>query len=167
MIALARKGALSPARALLYGTLTVGTLDLLDAIIFFGLRSGVFRPVRVCQSIASGLLGRSAFEGGAATAALGLALHFFIAFVIVAAFFLVSRRMTILRRHPFVVGPLYGLVVYVVMNDVVIPLSAIGSGTPPPLDILINGLLIHAFGVGLPSALFARAAGPAGAGPAS
>jgi hypothetical protein len=56
-------------------------------------------------------------------------------------------------------GILYGLAVYVVMNYVVIPLSAIGPRTAGiPLAVHINGVLIHAFGVGLPSALAARAA---------
>ena len=145
------------ARALLYGTLAVGVLDLLDALIFFGLR-GV-APIRVLQAIASGLLGRTAFGGGAATAVLGVVLHFFIAFCVVAVYLAASRRLSALARHPFVFGPLYGLAVYAVMNGVVLPLSAAGSG-PRPLPVLVNGLLIHAIGVGLPSALAARAAAP-------
>ena len=60
-----------------------------------------------------------------------------------------------------VVGILYGLAVYAVMNYLVIPLSAIGPRTTAtPLPVLANGLLIHMFGVGLPAALFARAAAP-------
>ena len=47
-------------RAILWGTLAVGTLDALDAIVFFGLR-GV-TPLRIFQSIASGLLGRAAYQ---------------------------------------------------------------------------------------------------------
>ncbi|MGH7525607.1 MAG: hypothetical protein ACREMX_02775 [Gemmatimonadales bacterium] len=146
-----------PARALLWGTLTVGLLDGLDAIVFFGYR-GV-TPVQVLQSIASGLLGRAAFEGGAATAALGALLHFFIAFAVVAAYHLASRWLPSLTRHPWSYGPLYGLFVYVVMNQVVVPLSAAVSG-PEALPVIINGLLIHALGVGLPAALFARASRP-------
>lgn len=52
---------LSPARAIVYGGLVVGTLDILDAVIFFGLWRGV-APIRIFQSIASGLLGRAAFQ---------------------------------------------------------------------------------------------------------
>ena len=63
-----------------------------------------------------------------------------------------------LRRRPFLTGPLFGLVAYGVMNYIVIPLSAAASGGTPPVPVLLNGLLIHAFGVGLPAALFARAA---------
>ena len=57
---------LSVGQALALGTLTVGVLDLLDAVIFFGLR-GV-PATAILQSIASGLLGPAAFDGGAATA---------------------------------------------------------------------------------------------------
>jgi hypothetical protein len=149
--------SLSPAQAVLLGTLTVGVLDLIDAMVFFGLR-GV-APVRILQSIAAGLLGRDAFRGGPATAALGALLHFFIAFGIVCVYYLVSRRLGILTRHPVLCGLLYGVLVLVIMNRVVIPLSAAVTG-PMSLPVLVNGLLIHALGVGLPSALFARAARP-------
>jgi hypothetical protein len=53
------------ARALGYGTLAVGTLDILDAFIFFGLRSGA-PPQRILQGIAGGL--PSAFAAAAARA---------------------------------------------------------------------------------------------------
>jgi hypothetical protein len=146
-------------RALLLGTLTVGVLDAADAMIFFGLR-GV-SPLRVLQSIASGLLGRAAFRGGLATAAMGTALHFFIAFAIVAGFFAASRRMPRLLRRPVVSGLGYGLLAYLVMSLVVVPLSAAPVG-PRTTAVVLNGILIHMLGVGLPAALFARAAaGPA------
>jgi hypothetical protein len=55
-------------------------------------------------------------------------------------------------------GLVYGLLVYAFMNLLVLPLSAAGGGGFPSPPVLANGLLIHALGVGLPSALFARAA---------
>jgi hypothetical protein len=149
---------LSPARAILYGTLVVGTLDISDALIFFGLRGAA--PVRIFHSIAAGLLGRDAARaGGRPTAFLGGFLHYFIAFGIVAVFYAASRKIPLLIRRPWLAGPLYGVLVYLFMNLVVIPLSAIGRlPFPPPPALLLNGLLIHIFGIGLPSALFARAA---------
>jgi hypothetical protein len=150
---------LSPGRALLYGTLVVGTLDALDAIVFFGLRSGA-TPLGIFRGIAAGLLGPSARSGGLPTALLGVALHYFIAFGIVATFFVASRYIPILHRAPVWTGLLYGIAAYVVMNVVVLPLSAIGRGGlswPPVVNaVVINGVLIHMFGVGLPSSLFAR-----------
>ena len=149
---------LTPAQAVLFGTLTVGTLDLLDALVFFGLR-GV-RPLRIPQSIASGLLGPAAFEGGLPTVALGVLLHYFIALVIVSLYYLASRRWPVLTRRPLLCGALYGVVAYGIMTFVVVPLSA-APMKPPSLPVVIaNGLLIHILGIGLPSALFARAARP-------
>ena len=145
-----------PMRAVALGTLTVGGLDLLDAIVFFGVRNGV-TPVRILHSIASGLLGRAAFAGGAWTAVLGAGLHLFIACCIVTTYYLASRRLRFLTSRPWLAGPLYGVLVYVIMNAVVLPLSAAAHGFPRT-PVLINGLLIHIFGVGIPAALFARAA---------
>jgi len=147
-----------PARAVLYGAAVVGTLDILDAFVFFGVRSGA-QPVRILQGIAAGLIGRpAAVQGGWATAALGLFLHYFIAFGIVLIYVSVSRVVPVLARRPLLFGPLYGIAAYFVMNLVVVPLSRIGGSFGPPLPVLANGLLIHMFGVGLPSALAAAAA---------
>jgi hypothetical protein len=146
-------------RALVFGGLAVGILDGLDAIVFFGLRSGA-TPMRVFQGIASGVMGGSAITGGWPAALLGVALHFSIAFTIVLVFLLASRRLAALTRAPVLWGLVYGIAVYLVMNRIVIPLSAIGSSAWPPVPVLINGLLIHMFGVGLPASLAARAAAP-------
>ena len=143
-------------RALLVGTLTVGILDILDAIVFFGLRGAP--PIRILQSIAAGVLGRASFAGGWSTAALGLALHFFIAFVIVVVFLAASRLLPVLTRHAVAAGLIYGIAAYLVMTFVVVPASAAGGGGAPAWPVAINGVLIHMFGVGLPASLAARAA---------
>src|SRR5258707_913247 len=116
---------LRASRAILYGTLVVGTLDAIDALVFFGLRSGA-TPVRIFQGIAAGWLGRATYAGGLRTAALGVATHYGIAFGIVLTYFVVSRRVHLLTRHPIPCGIVYGLPAWLVMNRVVIPLSAIG-----------------------------------------
>ena len=151
---------MTPRRALVTGGLVVGVLDILDAFIFFWLRSGV-RPMRILQAISAGVLGRdAAVAGGAATAALGLALHFVIAFGIVMVLYLAARQMPSLVRNPLAAGAVYGVIAYIVMNYVVLPLSATpgGGGMIPATPVLVNGLLIHIFGVGIPAALAARAA---------
>jgi len=140
-------------RAILSGGLVVGILDGLDAVIFFGLR-GV-RPIRIFQAIASGLLGRAAFTGGIRTALLGVLCHFFIATGIVAVYYAASRKVDVMRRQPIASGMAFGVIAYLVMNYVVIPLSAVAPGGPKPLAVVANGLLIHMFGVGIPAALFA------------
>ncbi len=150
--------SLTVSRAIGYGGLVVGVLDIMDAFIFFGLRGAT--PARILQAIAAGVLGRErAVAGGWQTAALGLLLHFFIATVIVAIFVFASRRWPWLLRAPVATGLAYGVVAWLVMNFIVVPLSAAG-GPNLRLPIVINGVLIHMFGVGLPAALFARAAAP-------
>jgi hypothetical protein len=146
------------ARAILLGTLIVGTLDITDAIVFFGITRSV-RPIRIFQSIAAGLLGRPAFSGGIPTAVLGGFLHYFIAFSIVTTYFFASKKFAELRKHFVLCGLLYGVLVYCFMYRVVLPLS---MASPVPFSWLgfSNAVLIHAFGVGLPSAFAARWAQP-------
>ncbi|HMJ26066.1 MAG TPA: hypothetical protein VK475_09570 [Pyrinomonadaceae bacterium] len=142
-------------RAILLGGLIAGTLDISYACIFSYVRRGT-SPVRVLQSVASGALGRSSFDGGARTAALGLVFHFLIATIAAAVYYLASRPLRFLVNWAIVCGPLYGLGIYLVMNFVVLPLSAIGARPSLPPAVLISGLLIHMFGIGLPIALIVR-----------
>jgi hypothetical protein len=145
----------STLRAALWGAAIAGTLDIVYAIVFFGFR-GV-PAMRILQSVASGLLGAPAYRGGWPTAALGLALHFAIMFVIALLFVAASRRVVALRRHAIAAGASYGLVVYVVMNFVVVPLSAVPQrGGSAATLVIALGLLVHVVLVGIPIALCAK-----------
>src|SRR5919112_6223459 len=110
---------------ILYGGLAVGILDGLFALVFYGLILGA-KPTRIFQSVAAGLLGRAAFEGGTRTFLLGVLLHFVVATCIAAVYYALSLKLPVLIRRPVVCGLVYGLVAYLVMNYVVVPLSAIG-----------------------------------------
>lgn len=158
---MSQQAPLSPARAIVYGGLVVGTFDISDAILFFGLHNHV-PPIRIFHSIAGGLLGREAARaGGLPTAFLGGFLHYFIAFSIVITFFLASRKLPFLTRRPWLCGAIYGVLVFLFMNLVVLPLSALHNPLRlVPSVSLLNQVLIHVFGIGIPSALFARAASP-------
>ena len=150
---------LTTGRAILYGGLTVGTLDLLDAFIFFGLRSGA-PPMGILHSIAAGFLGRDAARaGGVPTAGLGLFSHYLVAFSIVTVYVLLSRAIPLLRKHWLVCGLVFGVIAYFVMTWLVVPMSNAGNHqitfALPVTPVMINGILIHMFGVGLPSAYFA------------
>lgn len=132
--------------------LIVGAMDITSAFIIAICRGST--ATRLLQFVASGLLGPKAFEGGAATATLGLALHFAIAFVLVAVFYAASRRLAFLRRQAALSGVLYGLVVYGVMNLIVLPLSAARPRHSLSGDLIQIG--IHMFVIGLPTALLVR-----------
>ena len=143
---------------ILLGGLIAGALDISYACIFSYIRRGT-RPSVVLQSVASGALGRSAYEGGAKTAALGLAFHFLIALIAATVYYLASRGLRFMITQAVICGILYGVLVYLFMNCVVLRLSAIHSTTWPwsyPWPALIGGLLIHMFGIGLPIALVTR-----------
>jgi len=137
-----------------WGGLIAGTLDICAACLTSWLRAGV-GPVRVLHSVASGLLGAAAFDGGAKTAALGLALHFLIATGATVVFYLASRKMMFLIERPVTFGLLYGVAVYAFMNFVVLPLSNVAR-RPIPVSGRIIGVLIIMFCIGLPIALVVR-----------
>jgi hypothetical protein len=130
--------------------LVAGTLDIADALIFYGLR-GV-PAVRILQGIAYGLIGRASYTQGMLSALLGLLLHFFIATTVAAIYILASQRLPLSRR-PLLFGALYGVAVYLAMNYVVLPLSHVGFRPLPPLVPLFNGVAALIFCVGIPIAL--------------
>jgi hypothetical protein len=146
---------LSTGRILLYGGMAVGVLDILKPILFTMMRGG--SPTRMLQGIASGALGKESFQGGYATALMGLGFHFFIAFTVFATYYFASRFLRPLETHALLLGSLYGIAVYFFMQFVVFPLSAIGSVKHPP-GVLIDGILTHILCVGLPTGFVVRLA---------
>jgi len=141
-----RPNALLP---IIVGGLTAGALDAAAAFMTFGWG--------MPRGIASGLLGAKAFQGGATTWILGLALHFFIALCAAAVYWLASRKLQFLRINFFVCGLFYGIAVFLVMNLVVLPLSAIPRPVGPfTVAGLYQGLLAHMFLVGLPISVSVR-----------
>jgi hypothetical protein len=144
------------SRAILQGGLIAGTMDITAACVQGGLRG--MSPVRILQSVASGLLGAPAFEGGAPTAALGLLLHFVIAFSATIVYVLASRRFPVLAQKPLLCGPLYGALVYLVMTYAVVPLSAAPFQLGRTPSNFLIGLGIHIVCIGLPIAFASRRA---------
>jgi hypothetical protein len=142
------------ALAALIGGAGAGLLDIVYACTVWALR-GV-PAERILQSVASGLLGRAAYDGGAAAAALGAALHFAMAIIIAAIFASASLLLPILRRRPIACGLLYGAGVFFVMNYVVVPLSAAHPGRPPRWPSATMELVAQMLLVGVPIALAAR-----------
>jgi hypothetical protein len=138
----------NPSKAIAAGGLLAGALDLTQALILFG--------TRVPLSIAAGLLGRSAFRGGAGIYVLGVFLHFFIAFSFAAVYYAASQRLTFLKEHPLVCGLFYGGAVEEIMNLVVVPLSALHARGPYQLYDLVLGLVVHMVVVGLPISFSVR-----------
>jgi hypothetical protein len=138
-----------PLPSILVGGLIAGTIDLILAYITFG--------ARVPFGIASGLLGRGAFQDGTPAYVLGIAIHFFIALSAATVYYSASRRLEFLKQYPFICGLFYGIAIFLVMNLIVVPLSAIHSRGPFAMRALDQGLLVHMFFIGLPIAYSVRA----------
>lgn len=131
---------------MLWAGLAAGVGDTLLALLLFQVS-----PVRIYQSVAAGLLGRDSFQGGLATAALGMFLHFFIATTAAAVYVAASTRLKLLLTQPVACGLAFGVAVYFFMNLIVVPLSRARAG-----GFSWRLMVGHALLVGLPIALVAR-----------
>ncbi len=144
-----------PLTAIAVGGLIVGALDLTYAILVYSPR----HPILIPQTIASGLLGERAYDGGMATAILGVLLHFTIAFGAATVYYLASRKIPFMVTRAFASGLLYGAMVYGFMQLVVLPLSA-APHHPMALFLRACEFVEHWFFVGLPIALSVRRYSP-------
>ena len=135
--------------------LLAGTLDITENLIFNQLRG--ISPKMVFQYIASGLVGRKAFQSGLGSVALGVVLHYAIALTWTGIFYLASRRVLIAIRRPIVSGLVYGCVIYLFMNFVVLPLSRVPhTRNAVTLASRVNGVLALLLCIGLPVSLLVR-----------
>ncbi len=134
--------------AIIVGGSVAGALDLTAAFITYGWQ--------VPRGIASGLIGTAA-QNGMIPWILGVVLHFVIAFGAAATFCAVSWRQPFLREHWLWIGPFYGIAVYLVMNLIVVPLSAAPfRGRGFTHLALLQGVFVHMVIIGLPIAFCAR-----------
>jgi hypothetical protein len=136
---------------ILWGGLIAGLMDITAACTTSAIQRGR-SPIFVLQSVASGLLGPESFKGGFRSAAVGLTVHFFIAFVACTVFYLISRKLRFLLQRPVVFGVLYGVVVYLFMYGVVLRLTFHRNFFQPPSSVVI-AVLTHMICVGLPISL--------------
>lgn len=115
--------------AIVLGGLAAGALDILYAFVVYGPLSYGVTPEQVLQSVAAGWIGRDASRaGGMETALLGLGAHFLLATIMAAIYVLFAARIATLTKGALVWGLVYGLILYVAMNYVVVPLSAAATG---------------------------------------
>lgn len=142
-------------KTILTAGLVAGTLDLTLAIVYFGVT--VHAPfTAVPQAVASGVLGAKAFTLGVPAALLGIFLHYFIALTVADFYYAASVRIGFLNRHPILSGGAYGMVVFVVMQFIVVPLSRHPGPNHPQLSWLIADVASHIFFIGITIALVTR-----------
>src|SRR4051812_6606569 len=102
-------------RAILCAWLLCGVLDISAACVQAWMQAGR-TPAQVLRGVASALWGPAALTGRG-MAIVGLAMHFSVALTATLVFYALSRRLGVLRTAPlWIVGPLYGVIVFCAMN---------------------------------------------------
>lgn len=139
----------------------VALLDGLAAVLLYSVILRLTTPLRVFQGVSRGLLGERATEGGLATGLLGVAMHCTVALGWAALYAVVYARWRALRRWTastggaLAVGMGYGIVVWLSMRFLVLPLTSAGLVPVRSLRFLYM-VLIHMVVVGPPIALIVR-----------
>lgn len=137
--------------AALVGGTIAGVLDIVYAFVLHGAMSER-TPLWVLQSVASGWMGRGAFRGGEMAGAIGIASHMGISIAAAAVYGVAVRGSAWIRAHWICGGIAFGILVYLFMNFVVIPLSAAPFGPSWAMKSFIQGFVSHAVLFGLPIA---------------
>lgn len=134
--------------------LLVGSLDIIAAIVNFYTRTGK-DPQVVLEYIANAILGKEAFSGGTAISALGLLLHFLIAFIWTFFFFWLYPRLKFLSVSRGLTGILFGIFIWFIMSQAVVPMSKASTGAFK-LKEAATAALILIGAIGLPLSFIAH-----------
>ena len=142
-------------RAIVGAGVIVGTMDAIAASVYaYLLRGGT--PAGVFRYVASGVFGRPALSAGIGMAALGLLFHFTVAIGWTGLYFVLAPKLRAASGPMIANGLVYGLLVWLAMNLVVVPLS---NASPAPIRFAAPTLimiLIHLFVIGVPISWLAQ-----------
>ena len=143
------------ARTIGLATLVAGTLDIIFAILL----SLIYGrdPMVMLRYVASGPF-PSATEWGAAGSATGLLVHFTLMAIMATAFVWFARTRPFLKEMPVRAGVAYGVVTYIIMNLIVVPMRFGMPVSPRPISIA-SQLFAHVVLGGIPIALIAARRG--------
>jgi hypothetical protein len=120
------------AKTIALAALGAGSLDFLYATANAVMKGR--SAIKLWQFVASGFFGQSAYAMGLAGAAWGVFFHYLIMTIFSVAVFFLCRQFSPIAKHRVVSGLLFGLLMWVVMNLVVVPLSKADAG---PIKIQI------------------------------
>lgn len=148
-----RSGAI--AAWLMLGGFTVGALDMLSAMIYWG-RLGV-SPEHILQGVVAWIAGSPAYAGGWGNALLGALLYGLLMWGVVALYHVMAQRWPLLSRHPLRCGGAYGALAYLAIFQLLVPWMTGSHGNLDPAWIA-SCVIVYTTLVGIPCALFARVA---------
>ena len=142
----------SPISTILLAGLVAGILDGAAATIQFMINSGGKSPAIVFKYISSALVGKEAMSGGTGMVILGILLHMLIATIFATIFYFLYKNIKWISRNILVAGIIYGILVWVAMKRVVVPLSRINRPASFDLSKALIAMLILIFFIGIPIA---------------
>jgi len=102
--------------------LIAGTLDILAAVIIYAVVLEKTTAIKILQSIASGVFKKEAYTGGPKMAWYGLGFHYLIAFIFAWFYFIIYSYLPFLKKNVILSGILYGILVWIIMNLIVLPM---------------------------------------------
>lgn len=128
-----------------------GSLDIGAAFLDYYINTGK-GPENVLKFISSGIFGKTAFNEDPFMIWFGLLLHFIIAFVFTILFFILYQRIKFLRISVLLSAIIIGIVIWLIMNLIVVPLSNTPKFLFKPGNA-IKAALILICAIGLPMIL--------------
>jgi hypothetical protein len=136
---------MKPIKSIIISGIVAGILDCISAVVFLG----KMNFAGVWKYVASGYFGKSAFSGGNEMVVYGLLFHFSIAIFWAIVFFLVVRKINFFSNYIIVGGLLYGIMIWLLMNLVVLPFTNIPKNPMTAISAIKN-IVILMLCVGLP-----------------
>jgi hypothetical protein len=109
---------------------------------------------RAWMGVAAALFGKNmTIEIGTPMAAVGAALHFLITISAAAIFYVAAMRQPLLLKHRLTSAVVFGILFFLAMNYVIVPLSLIGRPIFLGASRIARELLTHIIVIGLPISL--------------
>jgi len=144
-------------RTIFFTALIAAILDLAGAVINYMISSGGKFPKKILEYIAGGIYGGSALDGSLGMNIKGALLHFLIASIWTVLFFIFYPKIKFFHRSIWVNAVVYGLIVWIVMNLIVLPFSAWKAPIVPfKLETAVRAAIILIICVALPISISAR-----------
>ncbi|MDH7464596.1 hypothetical protein QEG73_25080 [Chitinophagaceae bacterium 26-R-25] len=149
-----KKNSYLPVKTIAWAGLLVGALDILAAIVNFKIATGK-DPVLIFQYIASAVFGKDAYSGSSLMPILGLIFHFIIAYIFTVIFFVIFPKMKLFKYNAVLIGIAYGILIWIAMNVIVVPLSKIGKFSFKPSGVLLQASILIVM-IGIPLSLICK-----------
>lgn len=140
----------SPIRAILLAIVIAGTLDMLSAIVIYDLFMQRVTVMQILDGIAAALFGKTIIGNQGIMAIIGLILHYFITCCFVVFYFFLYPHIQLLQRNKIIMGLLYGIIVWVIMNLIVVPIATGNHYHFLSFPAFLRQILPLMFCIGLP-----------------